>query len=111
MADQGKVLITMTVPASSARGTILSGAGTKSATIRPAGVLYDSTDAGQTTGQVQVSGTALVVLGGTVAAGDTIKSTATGTGVKATLATDINTVVGIALEAGASGELRTVLLK
>ena len=110
MADQGKVLIPMTVPASTERGIILSGAGTKSATLMPVGVLYDSTEADQTVGQVQVAGTALVKLAATLAAGDSVKPSATGTAAKATVGTD-GTIIGVMLEGGAAGELRSMLIK
>lgn len=112
MADQGKVCITMTVPADSSRGLIIGGDGAVANGTQPAGVLFDSTDVGQTTGQVQVYGTALVELGGTVAAGDSVIAGATGTATAATLGTtDPALILGVALEGGASGELRNVLIK
>jgi hypothetical protein len=111
MADQGKVCITMTAPASSARGTILSGAGTKSATLAPAGVLYDSTESTDTLGEVQIAGTCKVLLGGTVTAGAAVKSDASGAAIAATLGTDDGLVAGIMLEGGAAGELRDMIIK
>jgi len=112
MADQGKVCITMTVPENSNRGIILGGDGAVANGTQPAGVLFDSTDVGQTTGQVQVYGTALVVLGDTVSAGDSVISDANGAATAATLGTtDPALILGVALEGGASGELRNVLIK
>lgn len=71
--------------------------------------LYDVT-AGQT-GTVQVAGVARVKLGGTVAADDPITSNASGQGVTAAPAAGVNAyIVGIALEAGVSGDLIDVLI-
>ena len=109
MADQGKTLITMTVPDTAVRGTIVSGAGAFSASALPAGVVYDDAD-GETSGAVQIAGTALVKLGGTVSAGDAIVSDASGLGVSGTLGTDFN-ILGVALEGGDANELRRVAVK
>jgi hypothetical protein len=110
MADQGKTCITMTVPASTARGLAISGAGTLSATLRAVGVLYDSTIAGETTGNVQIAGTALATFGGNVTAGAPLKSDATGKLVVATTgaANDDHLICATAMEAGAANELRRV---
>jgi len=71
--------------------------------------LYD-TPAGQAA-TIQVSGIARVKLGGAVAAGDPITSNASGQGVIANPAAGVNAyIVGIALEAGVSGDLIDVLL-
>ena len=106
MADQGKVNITMTVPASSAYRTAVSGAGTKSATLRPVGFMDDSTDASTTTGPVQIAGTGLAIAGGVITAGARLKSTAAGALIVATGdATDNSLICAVALEAAASGEL------
>lgn len=112
MADQGKVLISMTVPQSTARGCAISGAGTCSATLRAVGVLYEASDAGQTTGQVQVYGTALATAGGNVTAGAPLKSDANGKLIAATTGAgnDDHLICAIALEAGADEQLIDVVL-
>lgn len=110
MADQGKVLISMTVPESTARGVAISGAGTLSATLRGVGILYEPSDAGEVLGQVQISGTALALIGtGDCVAGDRLVSAADGSLIVATGdATDNSLICAVALEAGAAGELRKV---
>lgn len=71
--------------------------------------LYDVA-AGQT-GTIQTHGVARVKLGGTVAAGDPITSDANGQGVAAAPAVGVNAyIVGVALEAGVSGDLIDVLI-
>ncbi len=71
--------------------------------------LYDAA-AGQTA-TIQVSGVARVKLGGTVNAGDPITSNASGLGVTAAPAAGVNAyILGIALEAGVSGDLIDVLI-
>lgn len=111
MADQGKVLITMPVPVSTGKGTIIAGTGVKSATLSPAGILNDSTDATETVGQVQIMGTTLVLLGGTVIAGAVVKSNASGAAITATLGTDDGIIAGVMLDGGASGELHKMIIK
>jgi len=109
MSDQGKVVITMTAPASTSRGTVLSGAGTKSATLCGVGVMLDSTDSTQVLAPVQLSGTALAILGGTVTLGASLKADANGKLVAATGdATDTKLICAIALEAGVADELHPV---
>lgn len=81
MADQGKTVISMTVPESTGRGRIISGAGTLDAALKGTGVLYEPSDAGQTLGQVQVAGTCPVVLGETLTAGAICRSDADGAAV------------------------------
>ena len=109
MADQGKYVRTMPVPASTARGRVISGAGTLSATLRGVGILYEPSSSTESTGRVQLGGTALGLLGGVVTAGARLKSDAAGALVVATGdATDNSLIMAVALEAGASGELRDV---
>lgn len=83
MADQGKISITMTVPASTARGTFISGAGTLSASLRSAGVMEDSTSATQTKAPVQITGTCLIKAGAAFSAGASLVSDASGLAVAA----------------------------
>jgi hypothetical protein len=116
MAGQGEVLITMSVPASTPRGAIISGAGTLSATLRGVGVLVEGTDASETKASVQISGTALVLLGATLTAGAMFISDASGKAVAHTADTDAvdgddDLVCGVLLEGGDSGELRTCIIK
>jgi len=107
MADQGATIITMTVPASTARGAFVSGAGTKSATLRAVGCLVEGTDSTETKAAVQIGGTALALFGATLTAGALLQANASG-------ALIANATAGlecaVALEAGASGELRQVKL-
>lgn len=115
MADQGAVEITMTVPGTAVRGNLVSGAGTFSATLRAVGVVADDAD-GATTGRVQVSGTALVKLAGTLSAGDQFIMDASGdaaahTTGSSTVDGDDDRVAGVLLEGGAVGELRRAILK
>ena len=108
MADQGAVIITMAIPASTARGTMLSGAGTKSATLRAVGCVVEGTDSSETKGAVQIGGTALALLGATLAIGVTAQANAAGV-----LIADVTTTslqCAILLEAGVSGDLRRVKL-
>ncbi len=107
MADQGKTLITMTVPSTGTRGELISGAGTLSATLRAVGVLYDDAD-GATKGPVQTAGTALVVLGATLTAGADVQSDANGAAIAAV---DDGLVCGVLLEGGISGDLRNMIIK
>jgi hypothetical protein len=60
---------------------------------------------------VAVSGVSLVEAGGTISAGAAVKVNATGKAVAATLSADAALVVGVALEAGTSGKLVSVLLR
>ena len=83
MADQGKISITMTVPASTAKGTFISGAGTLSASLRSAGVMEDSTDSTQTKAPVQITGTCLIKAGAAFSAGASLVSDANGLAVAA----------------------------
>ena len=105
MADQGKTVITMTVPAAGTRGKLVDGSGAFAA-VKSAGVMLDDAD-GATSGPVQTAGTALVSLGATLTAGDLIASDASG---DAVAAIDHN-VSGVLLEGGASGELRSAIIK
>lgn len=59
--------------------------------------------------EVAISGVSHLQLGGTVVAGDGIKSDANGQGVKATLGTDL--VLAIAADGGATGQLIPALLR
>lgn len=77
MSDQGKTMITMTVPSTAVRGNLVNGAGAFSASTKPVGVCYDDAD-GATTGPVQVAGVCVVKAGGSITAGDTLVSDATG---------------------------------
>lgn len=113
MADQGATIITMNVPASTARGTAISGAGTKSATLRSVGVLVEPTSASETKAPVQIAGTALALLGtGGATAGAPLKANASGALIAATTGAgnDDHLICAIALEAGSAGELRRVKL-
>ena len=100
MSYQGNTLITITTPSTITRGEFVSGAGTLSATLPPAGVCYDinGTDC-----IVAISGTVLVEAGGTITAGAPLKSDASGHAVAATVGTDH--VAAIALEGGSAGSL------
>ena len=104
MSDQGKIVITMPVPAETPRAKLISGAGTLSASLRAVGVLYDSTGENQAIGQVQIGGTALVTLGANLSAGATVKSDASGDAVASS--TDHSLMCGILLDGGPTGELR-----
>lgn len=106
MADQGKVLVTHPVPASTARGLLISGAGTLSATLRAVGVTYEGTSSTETNGQVQMGGIALVQGSGAISAGTPCRSDAAGKAV-ATLAdgTDADLTCCIPLETMADGQL------
>jgi hypothetical protein len=115
MADQGKTLITMTVPSTAVRGNLVDGAGAFSATNRAVGIVYDDAD-GETTGAVQTSGTGLVKLGATLSAGDLVVADASGDAVGHTEDTDVvngtdHLVCGILIEGGNSGELRRMVIK
>lgn len=115
MADQGKTLITMTVPAAGVRGNLVSGAGTFSATLRAVGVMTDDADAA-VIGVVQTAGTALVKLAGTLAAGALFVMDASGDAAAHVEDTDAvngndHLVAGILLEGGDVGELRRAVLK
>lgn len=105
MTDQGKTVITMTVPASSAYKTAVSGAGTKSATLKAIGFMDDSTGAGVTTGPVQIAGTTLAIAGAQIsAAGTSLKSDANGKLVAATVGSgdEYHLICAIALETAAA---------
>lgn len=106
VADTGGLSENLLVkPATGKKGA--KAAGSTAAIIGVA--LYDVA-AGQT-GTVQVAGVARVKLGGTVAAGDPITSDANGQGVVAAPAAGVNAyIVGVALEAGVSGDLIDVLI-
>jgi len=108
MADQGAIIITMDVPASTARGAFVSGAGTLSATLRGVGCLVEGTDASETKTAVQIGGTALALFGATITAGAGLQSDATGALIADITTTDLQCAV--ALEDGVSGELRRVKL-
>jgi len=110
MADQGKDLITMTVPVSTARALFISGAGTLSATLKAVGILYDSTDSTQSKGQVQITGSALITLAETLTAGALVVSDAAGKAAAHVEDTDIadgndHLVRAILLEGGDAEEL------
>lgn len=109
MAGQGEVLVTRSVPASTARGLFVSGAGVLDATERAIGCLIEGTDADETRASVQISGTALGVLAETVVAGERLKADAAGKLAVATGdATDNSLICAVALEGGAVDELRSV---
>jgi len=106
MSDQGKVLITMTVPESAAFCTAVSGAGTKSASLRAVGLMADSTAAGVTKGPVQISGTALGIAAGVITIGDRLKSDADGKlAVVTGDATDNGLTMAVALEGAAAEDI------
>lgn len=110
MSDQGKVVITMTVPASSAFGTAIAGTGAKSATLKAVGLMADSTAAGVTTGPVQISGTALGIAAETITAGQALKADADGKLAVATTGAgnDDHLICAIALEGASANELFSV---
>jgi hypothetical protein len=60
---------------------------------------------------VAVAGVCLVEAGGTISAGAAVKVSSVGKAVAATLSADAALVVGVALEAGVSGKLVSVLLQ
>ena len=96
----------MTVPASSGYKTAVSGAGTKSATLRAVGLMDDSTDASTTTGPVQISGTSLAIAAEAITVGDRLKSDADGKMAVATGdATDNSLIMAVALEAAAAEDV------
>jgi len=106
MADQGKILITMPIPASTARGLLISGAGTLSATLRAVGVTYEGTSASETIGQCQIGGIALVQGSGAINAGVPCRSDAAGKAVaSAADGSDADLVCCIPLETMADGVL------
>ena len=108
MANQDN-LITMTVPESTARGALISGAGTLSATLRAIGVLEEPTDAGETKQAVRISGTALALYGATITAGKVCKSDANGKLVEvAGDGSDDYLACALTIDAGADGELGRV---
>lgn len=108
-ADQGKVLITRAVPASSAVGTAISGAGTTSATLRAIGFMSDSTDATETVAPVQIGGTCKAIFGASIAAGKVCKSDANGKLVEvAGDGSDDYLACAISLESGSDTELHDV---
>lgn len=108
MGDQGKVLISMTAPVSTARGSAISGAGTCSATLKPVGILYEPTSSTETLGQVQIAGTALGLLGtGGATLGANLVSAADGSLIVQSTEAD-SLVCAVAMEAGSAGELRNV---
>lgn len=83
------------------------------------GVLQDAPNAADRAGGVRCFGITKLTLGGTVAANDKIASDANGKGVKATAASVSagtpeplagSYVMGVALEAGVSGDVISVLL-
>jgi len=104
MADQGKVLISMTVPASTGRGLFISSFGTVSATVKPMGVLYEPTGATETLGQVQICGMALVKAQVTIAKGAVLIPSSIGTADVGD-STNIHLAGALALGAGNPGEL------
>ena len=108
MADQGAIIITMAIPASTARGSMVSGAGTLSAVLRAVGCVVEGTDSTETKGAVQIGGTCLAIFAGTVAAGATLQADASGELIADVTTTDMHCAV--ALEAGSAGELRRVKL-
>jgi ABC-type amino acid transport substrate-binding protein len=111
MAGQGEVIVTRSVPASTARGLFVSGAGVLDAAARAVGCLVEGTDANETKAAVQLTGTALGVLAGETSAGDILKADAAGKLAVATGdATDTFLICAVALEAGAADELRSVKL-
>jgi hypothetical protein len=115
MSDQGAVIITMAIPASTARGSMLSGAGTLSATLRAVGCVVEGTDATETRGAVQIGGTALALCGGTIAIGGLATANADGKLIAHVEDTDAvdgtdHLACAVMLEAGADGELRRVKL-
>ncbi len=116
MAGQGEMLITMDVPESTPRGTLISGAGTLSATLKAVGVIVEGSDAGETKANVQVGGTALVLCGATLTAGALVVADAAGEAIVFTEDTDAvngnnHLVCGIMLEGGADQELRSMLIR
>jgi hypothetical protein len=109
MADQNKMMITSTVPTTAVRGSLVSGAGTFSATLRAVGVCTDDAD-GASKGPLQIGGTAFVKLGATLTAGTLIVSDASGNAIANTEDTDVvngtnHLICGVLLEGGNSGEL------
>ena len=108
MAGQGEMLITMDVPESTARGLFVDGSGALSATNKAVGCLVEGTDAGEVKASVQVGGTALGVFGATITAGQSLQADADGNLI---VAVADGLICAIALEGGADGELRTVLIR
>lgn len=104
MADQGKVLIRHTIPASTARGLAVDGAGALSATNRAIGLVYEGTDSSETAGQVQISGTGLATAAGAVTAGELLAADAAGKMVAVSAGSE-HLGMCIALEAAAADEL------
>ena len=105
MADQGKVVITSVVPtAVQTQGIAISGAGTLSATLRPVGVLADSSAAGVVAGPVQIGGTALASCGESITAGELCASDASGQLISLTAGSE-HLCFCIALEAGAAADV------
>lgn len=101
MADQGKIMITMAIPASTARALAISGAGTLSASLRAIGVVHSGTDADQTSGPVQIGGTALCTAGEAITAGQLVVSDAAGKMIAVSVGSE-HLAMAIALEAAAA---------
>ena len=108
MADQGATIITMAIPASTARGSMLSGAGTLSATLRAVGCVVEGTDSTETKGAVQLNGTCLAIYAATITAGDSLQADASGELIADVVATGLQ--CAIALESGVANDLRRVKL-
>ena len=72
------------------------------------GVLQNDPDAAGKVGTIGISGVSKALCGGSFSAGDLVMADATG---KVVLATSGSAVVGVALDAGASGRIVSVLLK
>ena len=110
MSDQGAIIITMDVPASTARGAFVSGAGTLSASLRAVGCLVEGTDASETKTAVQIGGTALGLFGATITAGAILQADVDGNLIAVVQTGDTDLECAIALEGGVDGELRRVKL-
>lgn len=109
MADQGKAVITLSLAVATARGTFVSGAGTKSATLRAVGVADDETTSANELAPVQISGTALGLLGASLSAGAVCMSNASGALIAVTSGNE-QLACAVLLEGGSSGELRNCKL-
>lgn len=75
------------------------------------GVLQNKPQVTGAAATVAIRGVSLVEAGGNISAGNAIKVDSSGNGVAATLPTDADLVVGVAVGSGASGQLVPVLLK
>lgn len=74
---------------------------------RAVGVLNNKPSAADEAAAVQIGGVAKVILGGTVTAGDNVQSDANGKGITAASG---DSVLGIALTSGVSGDIVNVLI-